>query len=300
MSTSELSTDVADLTRMLASYLKQNDNSIVLIPGGTIKSIGSEVLKAAKIGESFLLFPNLPLEVRLKIFELAVEDRKVFISIQAMSPTDFGIYSTTYLPPVFRVCKEAFESLVSGPLYCRRFRQAGSQRSVWVSKHDRMEFSLLCLGSSPLFRLKNSPTAGMDICLIQSLYLVVRDLKTSIAWLETNLKDLPLLQRLTLNVSLQVSNNDFHDRLFIDFQEEIHNGDFRYQVFFVHQLTFLMTGMNALNCVFQSLRIAPHEERAALVDLWVALSRCLSEARRNNTKFPRLVECEVQKIPSRR
>jgi hypothetical protein len=57
--------------------------------------------------EQFTLFPNLPVEIRLKIWNLAVSEDRVVEVFLRDCPQDFGYFTDTTTPVTFSVCKES-------------------------------------------------------------------------------------------------------------------------------------------------------------------------------------------------
>ncbi len=56
------------------SKLLQKLGNQILVPGGQVKNLDRDEIQAAGPAEEFWLFPNLPAELRLKVYDLATDD----------------------------------------------------------------------------------------------------------------------------------------------------------------------------------------------------------------------------------
>jgi hypothetical protein len=261
------------------------------IKNGKQKLVDRAFLKwLGPCGNEFILFPNLPLELRQKIIGMAMYGRNVDISI-----VDNGTGQWTgRLPRTNRSCKYGFESAMIASkegfqylstvfAYQQVFKNGATVHSAMID--DFASLTLTAGVQQPSLTIGHMFSAKFDLANIQSITFKLNHLNvTSANWIYINIVGLPNLKFLRILGSIPITAPLQQETAFHVTGEDMTGN----RKCYTHELHIKNDSGSVKfedDAIMGELGrlIVNGSELQAMIGVWTMLERCL----RNKTRFPR-------------
>jgi hypothetical protein len=262
----------------LASTIAKFDSAFILVPAGERKIVNKTVHGAA----AFMLFPNLPLELRQKIYGTAAAGVEVQVKV-ADNGCGMWVGKSLGNDAMLIAANEAFRYLSAKYGYTPIFKNGSTLYSAQLD--DSLALTLAGIAQYPTLTIAPMFATKFNLANIKSVLFEISHLDNDNAarWIQQNLTDLrlPNLERLSIRcsikistpdqnpVSFQVSSTTENDDRSTSYDHVLQSGDGR-----VYQDWGAMSKMGQL--------VVKQTEKQGILDLWMMLDRCV----RNKDRFP--------------
>ena len=262
----------------LASTFDKFESAFVLVPAGERKVINKTIHGAA----AFMLFPNLPLELRQKIYGTAAAGVEVQVSV-ADNGSGMWVSKSFGNDAMLIASNEAFTYLSAMYGYLPVFTNGTTLYSAKLD--DGLALTLAGIAQYPTLILAPMFATGFNLGNIRSVSFEISHLDNDNAarWIQQNLSALrlPNFERLFIRcsikvstpfqnpVSFQVSSTTEDNDRSASYDHVLHTVDGR-----AYEDWEAMSKMGQL--------VVKQTEKQGILDLWMMLDRCV----RNENRYP--------------
>ncbi|KAH9216921.1 hypothetical protein DL95DRAFT_459731 [Leptodontidium sp. 2 PMI_412] len=171
----------------------------IFVPNGQVKMFNKMILKHKGSCGQFVLFPNLPKEVQIQIFQLSSDEEPRMISFIEMKTN--GNRSIQRIgakrPAIFAASKLALLDAIASKRYAPMFATIDNKSKIYFRvDHDWVELGCQLLNRCPKLELADALVNKVDIKSIRTLHMSYPDLFDGFYWGATNLVFLPNIKSL--------------------------------------------------------------------------------------------------------
>jgi hypothetical protein len=268
---------------------------MIYVPTGAIKLVDAKVLKAEGPAKYFVLFPNLPNELRNKIYESSAEDHPTPYVIFTETAGKYGLHYYTVRAPVpalMVASNEAAQNLSATEKYSNFNAKGCSSKSpIFVPEWENRDFILRSAVSQPKLILSKCLVRTMDIHHVGQLCMDVNDFKlANLPWILNNIKRMPKLKYLQLNGALPIGKDVEEFNVRVDFAD-IHSTRREFEPIYVDEEGSQVVGFGCWNT--HVFKLVPQKYQQTMWDVGMLLDRCL----RTTSKFPGVVHTYWKSVP---
>jgi hypothetical protein len=270
-------------------------SDMIYVPTGSIKLLDAKVLKAEGPAKYFVLFPNLPNELRNKIYESIAEGHPTPYVIFTETAGKNGVHYYTVrapVPAIILASNEAARNFSASEKYNYFNAKGCSLKSpILMPKWEDRDFILRSAVSQPKLILSKYLVRTMDIHLIGQLCMDFNEFKPeNITWILNNIKRMPKLKYFQLNAALPIGKNVKEFNVRVDFAD-IHSTGREFEPIYVDEEGFKVVGFGCWNT--HVFKLVPQKYQQAMWDVGMLLDRCL----RTTSKFPGVVHTYWKSVP---
>jgi hypothetical protein len=279
----DLSTTTELDTIIIASESSINiEDMLIKVPLGQLNVINRAVLKSLGAATEMALFPNLPLEIRQKIYDCAVEYQSVRVSLLDCGNEWVGEAA----PPVGLVAasKEALQYMKNKYHLVRLFTNGTTLYSPLLNE---LVLNLIQAVDAPMLSIAPKFARSATVGNISSVTFEIRNFQHGVQWIENNLAGMTGLKTLSVNAFLATSGTE-QDQISLNFVSKDFEGNRQeYKHCLCTEDGFEFYGVSAMQVVGQFIVDQDHEQ--GILDLWMLMDRCLT----NRVRFPSFPETVV-------
>jgi hypothetical protein len=248
----------------------------IKVPFGQNTYINRSLLKAMGPAKAMYLFPNLPLEIRQKIFKYTVEGVTVQVKL-----TDNGhnwIGDAFPPPELLAASKEACQYIFHHQKEYTHVFERGA--TLYNPKLDELFVKLVSIVNAPTLAIAPKFSAGETMASISCLTFEICNLENSVQWINENLRGMINLKSLAIHAFIPISAPGQSEVSFYVVSEDVDRTRQEYDHVLESESGAKFVGFNAMTEI--NRRIVNQNERQGVFGLWMMLSRCL----KNRTRFP--------------
>ncbi len=262
----------------LASAIVKLESAFVPTPAGERKIINKSIHGAS----TFMLFPNLPLEMRQKIYAAAAAGVEVQVRVED-NGSGMWVGKSFRNDPMLIVTNEAFRYLSAKYEYNPIFENGTTLYSAKLD--ESLALTVAGIAQYPTLTIAPMFDTTFDLANLRSVSFEISHLDNDNAarWIQENLSGLrlPNLERLSLCSSIKIST-PMQSPVSFRVRSTTPNGDrsTRYQ----HVLQ-TADGRNYQDFAAMSKMgqlVVNQTEQQGILDIWMMLDRCV----RNMDSFP--------------
>ena len=262
----------------LASTIDKFESAFVLVPAGERKVVNKTIHGAA----AFKLFPNLPLELRQKIYGTAAAGVEVQVNV-ADNGSGIWVGKSFGNDAMLITTNEAFSYLSAKYSYTPIFANGTTLYSAKLD--ESLALTLAGIAQYPTLTIAPMFAANFNLANLRSVSFEIYHLDNDNAarWIQQNLAGLrlPNFERLFIRcsikistriqspVSFQVSSTTEDNDRSASYDHVLHTVDGR-----AYEDWEAMSKMGQL--------VVKQTEKQGILDLWMMLDRCV----RNKDRFP--------------
>jgi hypothetical protein len=258
------STDEATLNR-----------AFIKVPFGQNTLINRALLQSMGPAKAFHLFPNLPREIRQKIFGYTIEGVTIQVKV-----TDNGHnwVGQAFPPPeLLAASKEAaIRYIYDTKKYVPLFKNG---TTLYNEQLDRIVLKLVASVDQPGLTIGPKFGAATTMAAISSVTFEIPNIENGVKWINDNLQGMVNLKTLAMHAFIPISAPGQNEVAFYVVSKDLDRTREQY----THILESEGTQFVDFHAMPEIDRcIVKQTERQGILDLWMMLDRCL----KNRTNFP--------------
>ncbi|KAH7419248.1 hypothetical protein BKA64DRAFT_633946 [Cadophora sp. MPI-SDFR-AT-0126] len=174
----------------------------ILVPNGQVMAFNKTLLKLKGSCGEFVLFPNLPNEIKSEIFDLcSLQPRQItFIEMEANNIHYLQSIGAPR-PAIFAASKPALLDALARKRYVPLATVDNKRRPYLGVGRDVVELGSMTANSPPVLELADVLINKLDVSYIQTVHMNLNDLFMIYIWCATNLVFLPNVKVLHLTAT---------------------------------------------------------------------------------------------------
>jgi hypothetical protein len=283
-------------------------DSVINIACGEVKVVNRAMLKALGFDGEFQLFPNLPIELRIKIYELALPEshEEAITIIETATKKRNGVKRTRIvrrfelkptLPALVKASKEVRDIFYPQDLELLKagfvIAKVGVSMFSTVTIIDGVSVPGLVSDQKPKLVLGDVLKNGAAIAEIKVLKIDLNNLVNICEWISANLAAMSGLEKVHIRATVGCHTDRRSSQLSVHgFFEDVDEARAEFMPCFKFDEFGEMWGFEAMAQLCKLMQYQPEEQ--AVMDLWMALNRRL----RSKVPFPSKVKVTFRFLPN--